>query len=135
MIRTEIELLMPDFSKFEFSTSMEKISKNLELSEKTNFLEGGRPKWLPKKNGEPAHLFKSGKLFQSITSGFTENEAWAGMLDGHNPIYGFAHQFGYTPRNLVARPFILFQDEDKEMAINVLGGDIVEFWETKGEPI
>jgi phage gpG-like protein len=136
MINVEIKAMLPDFSKFEFANSFEKVARNLELSIKTNFSAGGRPSnWAAKKNGEPSHLFKSGRLFQSITSGFGESYAESGVETGNVLPYTFAHQFGYAPKNLVARPFVLFQDEDKEMAIDVLRTDILTFWETQSEAV
>ena len=136
MINATIEGMLPDFSKMDYRSSFEEISGNLEVSIKTNFSAGGRPStWQAKKNGEPSHLFKTGRLFQSITHSFTEFSAEAGVNSGDKLPYTFAQQFGYSPRNLVARPFVLFQDEDKEMAVNVLRTDILTFWQTQGEPI
>ncbi len=135
MINAEISLVIPDFSGYSPKDAWEEIGQNLEISIKKNFVEGGRPKWIPKKDGTPSNLFKSGTLFSSIIHDSNDVMAEAGMNDGHNPIYGFAQQFGYTPRNLVARPFVLFQDEDKEMATRIYGESILKFWQTQGQPV
>jgi phage gpG-like protein len=80
-------------------------------------------------------LFKTGKLFQSIKHSYTDFSAEAGVSAGDKLPYTFAQQFGYSPRNLVARPFVLFQDEDKQMAMDIIGHSVLTFWQTKGEPI
>jgi phage gpG-like protein len=134
MINIEIEGRLPNFDNFTFANSFDKISKHLETSIKMNFAEGGRPtKWKTKKNGEPSHLFIDGTLFDSIGSDFGEDFAEAGAMSLLP--YSFAHQFGYSPRNLPPREYVMFQQEDIDFAINTLGTDLLTFFQTKGEPI
>ena len=137
MINTEIQMYIPDFSKFNLDGTFDKVSKHLETSIKRNFAEGGRPNtWALKKDGTPSHLFKTGKLFGSITSGFTKGvEAWAGIENAANVPYAFAQNFGYAPRNLVAREFVLFQKEDEEYILEEFENAIVQFWTTQKQEV
>lgn len=136
MINTEIEMYIPDFSKFPIDDEMQGIAYYMEGSLKRNFAEGGRPKWANKKDGSPSYLFKTGKLFGSIVSGYTKGaEAWAGIENTASVPYAFAQNFGYAPRNLVARQFVMFQKEDEEYIVEKLDNAIVEFWTTQKEEV
>lgn len=136
MINAEIQLYIPDFSKFTFKNAYDKASKHMEGSIKRNFAEGGRPRtWALKKDGTPSYLFKTGKLFGSIVSGFSGNGGWAGIENTASVPYAFAQNFGYAPRNLVAREFILFQKEDEEEITAMFENEIVTFWQTQKKEI
>ena len=74
MMNAEISLTIPDFSEYSPKDAWQEIAQNLEASIKKNFVDGGRPKWMPKKDGTPSNLFKSGKLFSSIVHGSTEED-------------------------------------------------------------
>ena len=136
MIKIEIEALLPDFEKMEFTDTYDKIGRYLELSIKRNFAEGGRPNtWQPlKKTGQPSHLFKTGKMFNDVTFDSGEDYAEAGMLF-HQEVWYWVHQYGSAKRNIPIREYILFQDEDIDFILNEFETDIVNFWDTKGELI
>lgn len=135
MINIEISGRLPNFENFSFTSTFEKIAKHLEMSIKMNFAEGGRPEiWQPKKkDGQPSHLFLTGALFDSIGSDSGVDFAEAGAMTLLP--YSFAHQYGYAPRNLPQREYILFQEEDIEFCLQTMGDDIVRFWKTNGEEI
>jgi phage gpG-like protein len=61
-----------------------------------------RPKpWAPKKDGTPSNLILHGILSKS----FHLEVSSTGAKVSNPMIYAAAHQFGYPPRNLPARPF------------------------------
>lgn len=141
MINIEVQGMIPDFGKFKFANSFDKIAKHLETSIKTNFAEGGRPeKWEAKKDGSPSYLAKSYKLFGTMGSESGDDFASAGAMSMLP--YSFVHQYGFDGMKkngvymrMPQRQYVMFQDEDIEFCINTLGNDMVEFWNTKGEQI
>lgn len=75
-----------------------------------NFLSGGRPnKWAPRKiNVSWPPLIKSGELMMSIY-----NEPFQdGVALGSRKVYAAAQNFGYPPRKIKARKFLIIPKED-----------------------
>lgn len=143
MITMEIVGTMPTMEGFGFAGGLERGARMMEISIKTNFAEGGRPtKWQAKKDGSPSNLFAGGRLYNTISSGFSDVEAWAGVPEADILDYSFVHQFGYdgVKKNGVymlmpQRQYILFQEEDLEALKQELINDIVTFWDTQGEEV
>ena len=70
-----------------------------------------------KKKGEGKILQYEGYLRKSISSKITRKE----LIIGSDKEYAAAHQFGYAPRNLDARPFMRITNEvKKEIAKNIM---------------
>lgn len=134
MINIEIEARLPNLENLNFTSTFEKIARHMELSIKRNFAEGGRPEtWTPlKKNGQPSHLYKTGKLFGTMGSNFGETFAEAGAMTLLP--YSWVHQRG-GGNNIPARPYVLFQQEDIDFIMQEFSNDIVKFWDTSGEVI
>ncbi|MCF8012418.1 MAG: phage virion morphogenesis protein [Clostridiales bacterium] len=102
------------------STPLKIISELMRSSVLQNFREGGRPeKWKPsiraQKTGGQT-LVDTGRLRGSIYAKANNNSAKVGT----NVIYAAAHNFGYPPRNLPQRKFLMFQDEDLKEAKRVV---------------
>lgn len=55
-----------------------------------NFEQGGRPKWLGKKSGEPSKLQQSGRLRNSVVRAVDKTSATVGT----NLVYAGIHQLG-----------------------------------------
>jgi phage gpG-like protein len=141
MINIEIQGKLPSLEGFNFTNTMEKVARHLELSIKRNFAEGGRPQeWQIKKDGSPSHLYISGALFNTIGFEFGESYAEAGAMTLLP--YSWVHQAGFSGvkkngvfMNMPARPYVMFQEEDFDFIESQFGDDIVKYWDTHGEVI
>jgi len=142
VISTEMTLVIPNLEDFTFADSMEAIPKYLEISVKKNFQDGGRPvKWEPKKkDGSPSHLFMTGVLFNTIGSDSGVDFAEAGAMTLLP--YSLIHQFGYNGvrrdgkyMHMPIREYVMFQGEDIDQSIQLLGDGLVSFWDSRGEPV
>jgi len=99
-----------------------------------NFAVGGRPTWVPRKDGTPATLFQSGRLKGAIQMVSGNDFAEVFISNGQVP-YAFIHQFsGYAGRNhaayIPARPYMMFQDEDKERLVKMFAGEVIKMMST-----
>lgn len=142
LINIEIQGKLPTLDGFDFSNTMEKVARHLELSIKRNFAEGGRPEqWQPKKkDGSPSHLYISGALFNTIGFEFGEDYAVAGAMSLLP--YSWVHQAGFSGMkkngvymNMPSRPYVMFQEEDFDFIEQQFTNDIVRYWDTHGEVI
>ena len=138
MISVEIESKLPRLDRMTFSSPLNRVSRELELSIKQNFASGGRPStWAPKKRGGPSHLYKTGRLFSSIRHSNTDSVARAGIPVEGMPPYARIHQFGFegfmsNGRYMVMprRQYILFQVQDIQNIKKILLGHITHFFNT-----
>lgn len=135
MLRIDIEARLADLSEIDFKTPMDMIARYLQRSIQDNFARGGRPQWKNKKDGSPSHLFKTGRLFDSIDQRSDDKSAEAGVFTGNMPPYAWAHQMGRLERNLVPRPYVMFQDGDIDFIRTEMEGYIVSFLNTNSKPI
>ncbi|MFA7175540.1 MAG: phage virion morphogenesis protein [Kiritimatiellia bacterium] len=102
----------------DMSDGLQIVGEVVQTSVQRNFEAGGRPgRWKPlsaktlkyKKNGKIlVDKGMAGGLLGSIHYTVGRNS----VIIGTDKIYAAAHQFGYSPRNLSARPFLMVQDED-----------------------
>lgn len=131
--------LPPDFKEMDFTESLGKIAFTLQQSIKHNFEMGGVPRaWAQiKRTGQPSNLFKTGALLNQIQEGVEPLRAWAGIPDGQETavIYARTHQWGDSRRNIPARPYIMFQEEDIAFVKQELVGALTEFFHAKGTPL
>jgi len=90
-----------------------KIGELAKKSVQTNFTAGGRPvKWRKRKDNKPHPiLIKSGILKNSI---YSETHKF-GVTIGSRVPYQAVHEYGYQPRNIPARPYLMLQTSDKVM--------------------
>lgn len=104
------------------SLPMERVGNILEESVRTNFDVGGRysseysklggnQNWTPPKDGGRP-LYDTGRLKRSIDHRVTQNGVEINIGDPLAAQYASAHNYGYRPRNLPARPFMVYQDQD-----------------------
>jgi phage gpG-like protein len=130
LITVEVSGTLPKIPT-DFTPIMDKVSTMMLDSVRLNFVQGGRPQtWLPlKKTGEASYLFQSGALLQSIQRSFASNFAEVGT----DVFYGKFLQFG--TRKMVARPFMLFQDEDVSSITALFGSELVKFINAGGETL
>lgn len=141
MLNIEIQGKLPSLDGFEFTNTMEKVARYMELSIKKNFAEGGRPiGWEQKKDGSPSHLFISGALFNTIGFEFGETFAEAGAMTLLP--YSWVHQAGFSGTkkngvfmNMPARPYVMFQDEDIDWIEQQFSDDILRYFDTHGEMV
>lgn len=94
---------------------MRKLSETMRATVKTNFRQGGRPKWLGLKyrNGKP--LVDSGRLRDSVVA-YSDNDT---ALVGTNMVYAAIHNFGgMAGRNrkvrIPQREFLVLTGNDKQ---------------------
>lgn len=113
-------------ARLERSTRADVIKKAMNLSgimlagwSKKNRLTGPRPKYLG---------VVTGRLRSSIASGKTiETKDGYETKIGTNVVYARAHEFGYEPRNLPARPFLrpsLADPGNRKQILNILTENI-----------
>ena len=103
----------------DMSAGLKIVGEVVQTSVQRNFESGGRPgRWKAlspktlkyKKNGRIlVDKGMAGGLLGSIHYEVSNDM----VLIGTDKIYAAAHQFGYPPRNLAARPFLMVQDEDR----------------------
>jgi phage gpG-like protein len=109
----------------DWTQQMALIGERMLGSIRENFGQGGRPNtWMPLKRGGPSFLFQSGNLLRSGDYTYDSESVTIGF--GAGLPYAFAQQFGYAPRNLVPRPFVMFQDEDVDWITELMAGAL--FW-------
>ena len=127
---------LPDVtSPVDFSETMRKAAGIAYESVMETLYSGGRPTgWAAKKNGQPSFLRKTGALYGAIRKQSDDKSFAVSISKGEIP-YAFAHQFGYAPRNLRARAYMVFQDEDKKQIQALFLDRVVEFFQTKRRPI
>lgn len=127
---------LPDMTQeLDLSEGMKEAAQYMMESVYKNFTAGGRPSgWAAKKDGSQSYLIKTGALLSSIepTSDKTSFRVWTSK---EKVPYCFVHQFGYAARNIPARPYMVFQKEDKEYIVNLFKDHIVKFFTTKKKPI
>ena len=75
-----------------------------------------------KGRGEGKILQLEGHLKNSLSSKITRDE----LIVGTNKEYAAAHQFGYAPRNLDARPFMRISDQVKQDIMNDIAYDMAK---------
>jgi phage gpG-like protein len=104
----------------DLSPPLKKARNVMLFSINSNFKAGGRPKtWRPlrpatlrRKISQGLNLTpltgKTGRLQSSVTASVRGNR----LAIGTSIVYGAAHQFGYPPRNLPKRPYLIFQQQD-----------------------
>jgi phage gpG-like protein len=126
---------LPDIEAWDFTDAMKDCARYMWQSVMENFDSGGRPQsWVAKKNGEPSYLFKSGHLRSSIDYESTK-DSFKVFVDKGTVPYCFAHQFGYMQRNLKARPYMVFQEEDREFLQSMFAEAVVKLFDTKRRPV
>jgi phage gpG-like protein len=120
MITMEMTGKFPQLNS-DFLPEMEKISLMMYDSVEENFIAGGRPnQWPPlKKTGLKSHLIKTGALLASITSSFDKESARVGTNTNEIP-YAAVHQFGYPPKNIPMRQYLMFQESDKQAILEII---------------
>jgi phage gpG-like protein len=120
----------------DFSVMLRKAAELTYDSVMLTLRSGGRPVgWAAKKNGQPSFLKgKTGALYAGIKKRSNAEEFVVSINRGEVP-YAFAHQFGYARRNLPARPYMVFQDEDKKEIQQMFNDQMVEFFQTRRKPI
>ncbi|PJG86209.1 phage virion morphogenesis protein [Conservatibacter flavescens] len=94
---------------------MRKLAGRMEYAVKTNFHEGGRPKWLGLKYRSGKPLVDSEVLSESISSEYDNDNA----IVGTNEPYAAIHQFGGMAGRgkkvkIPARPFLKLTPDDEE---------------------
>lgn len=91
-------------------------------SVKDNFTAGGRPnKWVPRKVSKPwPILVKSGTLKNSHYVELIQN----GVKVGNKVPYQAVHNFGYPPRNIAQREYLMVQPEDFLKIDNIITNHI-----------
>ena len=150
MITIEVE--NPVTIREDFTQQFQMIGEYMLDSVRQNFVRGGRPDtWAPLKvpirkgkggylgltvggsHGGPSFLFKSGALLNSVDYAFDSESATVGA--GAGLPYARAHQFGVPSRNLPARPYMLFQEEDIDWIKNLMQGSLLIFEGADGSQI
>lgn len=97
-----------------FAAAGEYLRRQTEMRFKNEVSPDGQPfapltaEYLKRKNRGTKILTRLGTLRGSITYDATDDQVEIGT----NLIYARAHQYGYTPRNLPARPFLGINDQD-----------------------
>ena len=142
-----------------FEPQMEQIADLMYRSVQENFLSGGRPnQWAPLQPlGEISHLMRNGNLFENIQLRWNDKEAVVWVDTARVP-YAAINNYGGTIKhpgsekfqvfdymggtvfthgtkphniNIPARPFMLFQEEDKTRILEILSSAIfIESGET-----
>jgi phage gpG-like protein len=126
---------LPDFESWDFSELLAEAAEHMWASVHENFDVGGRPRtWRQKKDGTPSYLTKTGRLKGAIQSE-SDDKSFRVFVDKGEVPYCFAHQFGYMQRNLRARPYMMFQDSDKEYLERLFGETVVKLFKTKRRPV
>lgn len=132
---------LPDVtSEVDFSQTMREAAEKTYESVMETLRSGGRPttfaaKWAKDhKSKVPSFLHESGKLYAAIRKGWDKTSFAVSISKGEVP-YCFAQHFGYAPNNLPARPYMMFQDKDKEDIQALFMDRLVEFFETRRKPI
>ena len=84
------------------------IGNKMRDSIHRNFIEGGRPnRWVPRKKSYPWPILrKTNSLAMAHTVELIEN----GVSVVNRKPYQAVHNFGYPPRNIPERRYMLFQD-------------------------
>jgi len=136
-------------------STFESIGDLMYRSVQMNFIAGGRPnQWEGLQPlGEPSHLYKTGKLQESVQLKWTDNSAtvyvdtarvpYAKILHRGGTIKhpgsdkfqvfpymgGMVYTHGTPPHdiNIPARPFMMFQEQDRIEIKNKLRNSIVVF--------
>ena len=124
---------LPDVSEpFDFSEMMAEAAEYMLGSVQENFLYGGRPTaWAEKKHGRgPSYLIKNGFLLRSIRTK-TDKESFKVFTTKGEIPYCFVHQFGYARRNIPARPYMIFQEEDRKHIVEMFKDRIINLFQTK----
>jgi phage gpG-like protein len=130
MIETTVTGTLPNSEDLDLSKIMASLADYQLGSVRHNFVVGGRPEtWSPLKSGDPSFLFRRGDLLQSIVK--ESGDRWFEVLT--DIYYAKFPQFG--TKFMTARPFMLFQEEDIEVAKSQLQDHIVNFYNAKGEQI
>ena len=85
-----------------------------------NSIFGGSKTWERLKGSTRRPLEDTGTLRRSITYRVQGNQVELYSDNSVANVYGTAQNFGYPPRNLVARPFMVIQSEDDKRIEDVL---------------
>jgi phage gpG-like protein len=151
MINIEIQGKLPQVNT-NFESVMEKITDIMYRSVQMNFIAGGRPQ--PWKSlqpfGESSHLMRSGNMFENIQLKWDASSATV-YLDTARVPYAAINNFGGTIQhpgsdkfqafdrggemifthgtqphaiNIPARPFMMFQEEDKTRILEIMRSSI-----------
>ncbi len=99
-----------------------RVGNHVRDSIKLNFDSGGRPvKWPPRKDNLPHPLLnKSGKLMNSFYVTLISN----GVAVGTKVKYQAAQNYGFPPRNIPARKFLMVQPDDMLKIDNIITNHI-----------
>lgn len=138
MIALEFDGTLPSFD-VDPMKAMNEIADEMYWSVQLNCDRSGRPaSWPLKKDGRASHLLKTGRLRRAIfkraavTGDGCESEV--GISTNDVP-YAAIHNFGGVIKNgfgrgiqiiMPMRKYIMFQDEDLEKYINILGNNLFE---------
>lgn len=159
MINIQIEGKLPELNA-DLEPAMQEIADVMFRSVQQNFIAGGRPdQWAPLMPlGQSSHLYRTGNLFESLQLAWDKSSAtvfidtaripYAAILNfggiikhpgsskfqafdlGGKMIYTHGTKAHDIP--IPARPFMVFQEEDKEQILQTLSNAI---FLTNGEQI
>jgi phage gpG-like protein len=131
MLDIKIEGQLPKLNS-NLEPAMEKIADIMFRSVQQNFITGGRPdQWQPLKSGQPSHLYRNGWLFENVQLSWTPSSATVYVDLGRVP-YAIYLQMG--TKHMVAREFMMFQEQDKEKILQEVSSAIFsQTGETKWE--
>jgi phage virion morphogenesis protein len=99
--------------------TMEQIRRRIDASIRQNFREEGRPeKWkksIRAKATGGKTLSDTNVLRNSIRTDIGKRQQ---IISGTGVVYAAVHQFGYSKKNIPARPFLMVQEDDWEYIAN-----------------
>jgi phage gpG-like protein len=124
-VNVKVNKVLNRLSKLEANASSlpwDRIGNLVRDSIKLNFDSGGRPvKWPPRKDDLPHPLLiKSGTLKDS----FYVEPILNGVAIGNKVKYQAVQNFGYPPRNIPARKFLMVQPDDILKIDNIITNHI-----------
>lgn len=121
MLEVEIQGTLPEVNE-DFTEAMEKIRELMYESVRRNFFEGGRPAWMPRKKSYPWPILRksAGGMFDSIQR--ESAKAYAEVWVPDSIRYARYHQDGTS--KMVARPFMMFQDEDYDEILKIVAENL-----------
>ena len=122
MLKAKTTTNVPLKIDLDLTNAMRDIAVHTANSIERNFVAGGRPsKWRPLKDGRASYLYKTGALLRSIS--YRSGRDWASAGTDFEP-YAAVHQFGYAPKNIPPRPFVVLQEDDEDWAVKRVGREV-----------
>lgn len=88
------------------------VQENFEVGgkySKVNSPEGGSKRWVPRKDNESHKILKKSGKLQAANKMEVHKD---GFAIGNKLEYQAVHNFGYPTKNIPARPFLVYQEED-----------------------